>query len=163
MLSKKSHFSLHEGHFSGGSSACSSYPKFPHFQLPMGHLLVDVDHVATIRGLRSVFSFRSWLYFSSARSFSFSAVVRNFLTCTILTREASESVRPIHHRMPVILKPEAYDPWLNPDNQQAESLQDIIQNRIYTELKSVPVSKQVNAVRNNRPDNIRPLELYSQG
>jgi putative SOS response-associated peptidase YedK len=77
-------------------------------------------------------------------------------SCTILTREASESVMPIHYRMPVILKPDAYDSWLSPDNQDVESLQKIIQNQIYTELTSTPVSKQVNSVKNNRPDNIQP-------
>jgi len=77
-------------------------------------------------------------------------------SCTILTREASESVMPIHHRMPVILKPDAYDSWLSPDNQGVESLQKIIQNQIYTELTSTPVSKQVNSVKNNRPGNIQP-------
>ena len=33
-------------------------------------------------------------------------------TCTILTTQANETVAPIHPRMPVILAPDAYDPWL---------------------------------------------------
>ena len=33
-------------------------------------------------------------------------------TCTILTTQANETVAPVHHRMPVILPAEAYDPWL---------------------------------------------------
>lgn len=78
-----------------------------------------------------------------------------YKSCAILTRPASESVRPIHHRMPVILKPEAYDAWLDPGNQDIDSLRLIIKDQIFTELTSVPVSKQVNAVRNNSPDNIR--------
>ena len=80
-----------------------------------------------------------------------------YRTCTILTREASESVKPIHHRMPVILKPESYNDWLNPKNQDVNFLLDIIHNRIHTELTGIPVSKQVNSVRNNKPDNIRPV------
>jgi putative SOS response-associated peptidase YedK len=82
-----------------------------------------------------------------------------YRSCAILTREASHSVRPIHHRMPVILKPEVYTPWLDPANQDIENLQAIIQDQIYTELKAVPVSKQVNSVRSNKPENIRPIEL----
>jgi putative SOS response-associated peptidase YedK len=78
---------------------------------------------------------------------------------SILTREASRSVMPIHNRMPVILKPEAFGPWLNRGNQDLRLLQTIIQNEVYTELKSVPVSKQVNSVKNNGPSNIRPLDL----
>ena len=33
-------------------------------------------------------------------------------TFTILTTTANETVAPIHHRMPVILVPEAFSPWL---------------------------------------------------
>jgi putative SOS response-associated peptidase YedK len=81
-----------------------------------------------------------------------------YRSCTILTREASESVLPIHHRMPVILKPEIYDTWLDPENRNTHLLLDIIKNQIYTELTSVSVSKQVNSVRNNGPENIRVIE-----
>ena len=81
-----------------------------------------------------------------------------YRSCTILTREASESVRPIHHRMPVILKPEAFEPWLDTNNQDAGALQKIIQTQIYTELVATPVSKQVNSLRNNRPENIKSIE-----
>ena len=81
-----------------------------------------------------------------------------YRSCTILTREASESVKPIHHRMPVILKPEAYDIWLDPDNQNIDSISAVIQRQIYTELTSIPVSKQVNSVKNNGPENIQAIE-----
>ena len=83
-----------------------------------------------------------------------------YRSCTILTREASLSVRPIHHRMPVILKPAAYGPWLDPGNRDIRLLQDIIQTQIYTELTSKPVSRRVNSVRNNSQENIRQIELF---
>ncbi|MDX2451881.1 SOS response-associated peptidase [Desulfosarcina sp.] len=82
---------------------------------------------------------------------------------SILTREASESVMPIHNRMPVILKPGAFDVWLSRDNQDVRLLQDIIQNEVYTELKSVRVSRQVNSAKVDRPGNIRPLEPGAKG
>lgn len=81
-----------------------------------------------------------------------------YRSCTILTREASASVLPIHHRMPVILKPEAYSPWLSRSNQDIRQLQGIIRSRIYTQLNSVPVSKQVNSPKVDRPGNIKPIE-----
>ena len=81
-----------------------------------------------------------------------------YRSCTILTRAASESVIPIHNRMPVILKPEAFDTWLDPDNRDINSLLEIIQRQIYTELINIPVSKQVNSVRNNSPENIQTIE-----
>ncbi len=86
-----------------------------------------------------------------------------YRSVTILTREASASVMPIHNRMPVILKPEAFGPWLNRDNQDVGMLHDIVQNRVRTLLKSVPVSKQVNSVRINRPGNIKPVDPASGG
>ncbi len=81
-------------------------------------------------------------------------------SCTILTRQASESVRPIHHRMPVILKPEAYTTWLDPAIRDIQTLERIVREQICTELASRPVSKQVNATRNKGPDNLRQLELF---
>jgi putative SOS response-associated peptidase YedK len=86
-----------------------------------------------------------------------------YRSCTILTREASESVLPIHNRMPVILKPEAFEPWLSRENQDVQLLQDIIQNQIFTKLKSFPVSKQVNSVKVNRSGNLRPLDTQYEG
>jgi putative SOS response-associated peptidase YedK len=81
-----------------------------------------------------------------------------YRSCTILTREASASVMPIHNRMPVILKPEACGPWLNPEIRDVDRLQDILRNQIYTELVGVPVSRQVNSATNNSPSNIRPVK-----
>ncbi len=83
---------------------------------------------------------------------------RQYRSCTILTREASGSVKPIHHRMPVILQQNAYESWLDTKTQDVGRLQEIIQNQIHTELLSVPVSMRVNSVRNNGPKNIRPAE-----
>jgi len=83
-----------------------------------------------------------------------------YRSCTILTREASESVRVIHHRMPVILKPEAYDDWLNPANRDIKLLQDIIRDQAHTDLASRPVSRQVNSVGNNRPENMQQIDLF---
>ena len=44
-------------------------------------------------------------------------------TCTILTTDASDSIKDIHDRMPVILKPEAYKNWVaestTPDSLKA--------------------------------------------
>jgi len=82
---------------------------------------------------------------------------QSYRSCAILTRAASESMKPIHHRMPVILKPDAYTAWLDPNNHDVDTLEEIMCHRIYTDLTSVPVSKQVNSIRNNRPENILPM------
>jgi putative SOS response-associated peptidase YedK len=64
----------------------------------------------------------------------------------------------IHNRMPVILRPEAFGPWLDPDLQDVEELQGLIKTQVHSELASYPVSRAVNSVKNNRPENIEPVE-----
>ena len=80
-----------------------------------------------------------------------------YKSCTIITTEASDSVREIHHRMPAILTPEMYESWLDPLNQNINELKNILQTGIVTKLKSHAVSKNVNSVKNNEPSNIIPL------
>ena len=77
-------------------------------------------------------------------------------SCTIITTEASESVKHIHHRMPVILQPEACAKWLNPANQGVQQLESILLTEHIRELRCYPVSKRVNRVQNNSPANIEP-------
>jgi len=80
-----------------------------------------------------------------------------YRSCTIITTAASESVKPIHHRMPVILKPEKYDQWLDPELSNPFDLRNILENWTLDELAATPVSKQVNSAKNNDPSNIKPL------
>jgi putative SOS response-associated peptidase YedK len=80
-----------------------------------------------------------------------------YKSCSIITTEASESVRQIHHRMPVVLKPAAYDEWLDPDFQDLRRLKNILKEDHITEFISNPVSKRVNTVHHNDPSNIDPL------
>ena len=81
-----------------------------------------------------------------------------YKSCTIITTEACKSVRDIHHRMPVIFKPEVYEFWLNPDNQDVKALKNILEKELLTDLVSHPVSKQVNSARNNDASCIDPIE-----
>jgi putative SOS response-associated peptidase YedK len=81
-----------------------------------------------------------------------------YKSCTIITTGASDAIRDIHHRMPVILKPEIYEPWLDPANQDTAELSRILKNEIVTELTGRPVSKQVNSARKNDPSCIEPIE-----
>ena len=81
-----------------------------------------------------------------------------YKSCTIITTQASESIRDIHHRMPVIIKPTSYEAWLDPGNQDLGELDRILKNEVVTELVSYPVSKQVNSTRHNDPSCIEPVE-----
>ncbi len=80
-----------------------------------------------------------------------------YKSCTIITTQACETFSEIHHRMPVILKSEIYEPWLDPQNHDLDELKNILENEIITELVSYPVSKQVNSASNNNPACIEPI------
>jgi putative SOS response-associated peptidase YedK len=81
-----------------------------------------------------------------------------YRSCTIITTAASPSVRDIHHRMPVILKPQIYDHWLNPANQDTAHLTKIIEQEHLTELTSHPVSRQVNSTQHNDASILEPID-----
>jgi len=80
-----------------------------------------------------------------------------YKSCTIITTQASETFSEIHHRMPVILKSEIYEPWLDPQNHDLDELKNILKIEILTELVSCPVSKQVNSASHNNPSCIEPI------
>jgi putative SOS response-associated peptidase YedK len=77
-------------------------------------------------------------------------------TCTILTTEPNELVRPIHNRMPVILRPEDYALWLDPGVREPEPLQACLQLYPSEALTAYPVSPYVNNVHNDDPQCVEP-------
>jgi putative SOS response-associated peptidase YedK len=81
-----------------------------------------------------------------------------YTSCAIITTAASESVLPIHHRMPVIVQPEKYNRWLDPACSDPVELKDILANWTVRDLVHIPVSPQVNSAGNNDPANIKPLQ-----
>lgn len=75
---------------------------------------------------------------------------------TIITTDANEVMRPFHHRMPVILRPEDYDLWLSPE-AKGEQLQALLVPCPEEWLVVSPVSRQVNSPRNDDPSCIAEL------
>jgi putative SOS response-associated peptidase YedK len=84
---------------------------------------------------------------------------RSLETCTILTTEANSLIRPIHDRMPVILKAEDYDEWLDADIRQAEDLEHLLQPLPDKFLRAYPVSRRVGHVSNNDEKLLNPVAL----
>jgi putative SOS response-associated peptidase YedK len=82
-----------------------------------------------------------------------------YRSCAILTTDASDSVRDVHDRMPLILKPEAYGEWLDPENKDAERIERILKTDCVRDLQRYPVSKLVNRVHNNSKACVEPLEI----
>lgn len=64
-------------------------------------------------------------------------------TCTIITTNANEVVKPIHDRMPVILPPHQWATWLTPDTP-AQALAGLLRPLTKEILKAYPVGPQVN-------------------
>lgn len=78
-------------------------------------------------------------------------------TCTLLTCAPNELVAPIHDRMPVILPPEAYAPWLDPELQDVAQLQQLLRPYPAGEMEAFPVSPRVNSPRVDDPDVAAPI------
>lgn len=60
-------------------------------------------------------------------------------TCTLLVTDAADSIGHIHDRMPVILKPEDYRLWLDPEMQDAAVLKDLLKPTT-DDLEAIPVT-----------------------
>ena len=80
------------------------------------------------------------------------------LTRTIITGEANELIAKIHQRMPVIVPPEAREIWLDPRNQDTESLRAILKPFAPEKMEMFPVSRHVNSPRNDDPLCVEPAE-----
>jgi len=78
-------------------------------------------------------------------------------SCTIITGEPNEKVARLHDRMPVMLPPESWDAWLDPDNADLGALAGLLVPVAADELDLFPVSKAVNDVRNDGEELIRRI------
>jgi putative SOS response-associated peptidase YedK len=81
----------------------------------------------------------------------------DLMTCTIITTEANELMKPIHERMPVIIPREQRDNWLDPTAGDQRRLLEMLRPYPAAEMEAYPVSKHVNAPGNNSPLCIKSL------
>lgn len=73
-------------------------------------------------------------------------------SCTILTTEANALLKTIHDRMPVILKPDDYDRWLDPGVTNPSRILDLLRPLDAALMRIYPVSSAVNRVENEGPE-----------
>ena len=78
-------------------------------------------------------------------------------SATIITTAANETMRPVHDRMPVILAPDEWAAWLDPDNGDLDALRAMLDPAPDDLLTMHPVSPDVNNVRNNRAELLTPV------
>jgi putative SOS response-associated peptidase YedK len=79
-------------------------------------------------------------------------------TCALLTIEANEIMRSVHDRMPVILSPDTYDLWLDPEVQDVEIIRPLLRSYPSEAMVAYPVTTHVNNARNDDPQCLLPLE-----
>ena len=81
--------------------------------------------------------------------------VRSFVdSFTIITTDANTTLKPLHHRMPVILAPADYATWLDPD-AAAEDLVPLLRPAPDDRLGFTPADRRVNSVRNDDAELLR--------
>lgn len=84
----------------------------------------------------------------------------NLKTCTIITTEANEVLKPVHDRMPVILKAENYDLWLDSRENNTEKLQRFLVPYPAGKMDTYAVSRSVNIPDSDSPELIEPLNSF---
>lgn len=105
-----------------------------------------------------------WIHLPSRRPFPFAGIWERWKpeedaeplhTFAILTADAAPSIRSLHPRMPVILPPEAWDPWLEPETPPG-ALHELL-GPYGGELCEHEVSTYVNAPANEGPRCVEPV------
>jgi putative SOS response-associated peptidase YedK len=78
-------------------------------------------------------------------------------TAAIITTQAADDLGHIHDRMPMVIAAGRWADWLDPDSTDTDLVREALQPAASSGLTSRPVSTEVNSVRNNGPELIKPL------
>lgn len=111
-----------------------------------------------------------FIHLKSDRPFGFAGLyeiwtpplIEPVITCTIVTTDANDLLRPLHNRMPVILPKGAENFWLDPDVEDPSRLLDLLQPYPADEMAAFRVSSLVNSVKNDSPECIEPASALEQ-
>jgi putative SOS response-associated peptidase YedK len=112
-----------------------------------------------------------FIYLKTERPFGFAGLYETWtpplgeplVTCTIITTEPNDLVRPIHNRMPVILPKASEDFWLDSCVEDHTRLLDLLRPYPAEEMGAYAVSTTVNSVKNDSPECIEPVTASAQG
>ncbi|AOY88426.1 hypothetical protein BKP64_09755 [Marinobacter salinus] len=77
--------------------------------------------------------------------------------CAIITEPASESLKHVHDRQPVVLEPSCLKHWLDPALTDRESIRSATHRLSGGQLQEFRVSTAVNNPRHNTPDLINKV------
>ncbi|MXX00602.1 MAG: SOS response-associated peptidase [Acidimicrobiia bacterium] len=79
------------------------------------------------------------------------------VSCAIVTGPSEGPIAAVHHRMPVALPPDRWEPWLDPDLDDATAAQNLLAGPETGGWATHPVSRRVNKVSNNDSTLVRPV------
>lgn len=82
-------------------------------------------------------------------------------TATIITTNATDALGHIHDRTPLIVPPEMYSDWLDPDTTSEADVRALLDSMPEPHLIPRLVSNRVNSVRNDGPELIEPAPADS--
>ena len=107
-----------------------------------------------------------WIYPTQAPLFAFAGLWEIWTdpgggehwTGTIITTEANQTMKPLHHRMPVILQSHDFDLWLDRSVQDPRDLQHLLKPATNESLAHHAVSKAVNRPGYDEPDCIESVD-----
>lgn len=78
-------------------------------------------------------------------------------TCTVITTTATDAVGHIHDRMPMVVPPQQWDAWLDPELTDPEDARRLLTVTEPEQLEAYAVSTLVGNVKNNGPELLHPL------
>lgn len=110
-----------------------------------------------------------WIGLSDGRPFGFAGLWdrwkgadgKTVESCVILTTEANEALRDLHDRMPVIVEPEHFDLWMDPDTIPWE-LDPLLKPHDEGDIQFFPVTTRVNYVANDDPPCMEPMQTQTE-
>ena len=83
-------------------------------------------------------------------------------TACIMTVDANDTFRPIHHRMPVVIDPSDFERWLNFEVNDPRAVADLLRTPDEDFFEAVPISDRVNKVANQGPELLEPVERVAE-
>ena len=82
-------------------------------------------------------------------------------SCTIVTTAGNDFMKSIHDRMPIILRPENEDRWLDPELQEVSEITKLLEPIDSDMMESYEVTTYVNSPRNQDSNVIRPANYQA--
>jgi putative SOS response-associated peptidase YedK len=81
---------------------------------------------------------------------------RWIVSATIITTAATGELALLHDRRPLMLRPEAWDAWLDPAVDAAGAMEIVLGPA--PDIVATPISTAVNSVANDGPELVRPVD-----